>query len=174
MGESWAPSLCLSRAGHAGPLPAVPWLLTTPAHSPAKNSFTSSEPQLRAKASGMLGPQRENALFPPKRRSAPFSSPFYKSSTFPGENTVHRQSDVSMEHQCQKQIICHQTFFLKPGIHCSTTGVPYPGLMEDSSAPPQFLAERGKSKPRAPRVSFESMQIQQLVPASVSPPGQGG
>lgn len=25
-----------ARAGHAGPLPAVPWLLTTPAHSPAK------------------------------------------------------------------------------------------------------------------------------------------
>lgn len=120
----WATACSALAAHHPGPQPCK----------------TSSEPQLRAKASGMLGPQRENALFPPKQRSALFSSPFYKSSAFPGENTVHGQSDVSMEHQRQKQIICHQTichqtFFLSQ----AHTVPPQVSLTQDSWKTAQLL-----------------------------------
>lgn len=160
----------LGKRARAG-LPSLP-CSALPTGLPS--SLTPSEPQLPAKASGLLGPQWEKVLSPPERRSALFSCPFCECSAPPGENTAHRQSDTSMEHQGQEQIICpqifcpqiicHQTLILQSGTHCPTTGVPHPALMEDTSAPPQFLAEHGKSKPRAPRVAlnpshFASMQI---------------
>lgn len=112
--------------------------------------------------------------FPLQKEGQSCSHPHFMcgGSTPPGENTEHRQSDTSMEHQGQNQIICHQIIChqischqtLKPGTRCPTTGVPHPGPVGDSSAPPQFLAEPGKSKPRAPRVAlnpshFASIQI---------------
>lgn len=173
MGESWASSPCPSWAPWATASVTRAGMGDRALPTALKNSLTPSEP--RAKASGMLAAQRENALFPPKGRSALFSPPFCKGSTSPGENTV--QGKVSTEQQCQRQIMCHQTLVPTPGTHCPTSGVPCPGLTGDSSAHSQFLAENSKSKPRAPRGALNpshsaSMHIQQLVPASVSPPGQ--
>lgn len=124
-------------------------------------------------------------LFSPQNEGQRCSHPHFTSAqTFLRKIQCTRQRDVSVEHQGQKQIICHQiichqTLVLQAGSRCPSTGVPSPGLTGDSSAPPQFLAEHGKSEPRAPRGAlnpshFASLQIQPLVPASVSPPGQRG
>lgn len=129
---------------------------------PCRAPSTPSEPQPGAKASALLGPQRENVLFPQKPRSALFSSSSHKCSAFPGVNTAHR-SDTGREHQGQKETLCHQT---KPTL--SHRGVPQPGLTGDSSAPPQFPAGHGKSKPRAPRVALNPSLCIHAHPAADS------